>query len=71
MPSAWWIESVQSGDHKKVCALMEKSVCGGIPLEAYEERLLLNFIQQLGAAAGRIGNRRQWLRLRYLCLTLL
>ena len=50
---------------------MEKSVYGGIPLEAYEERLLLNFIQQLGAAAGRIGNRRQWLRLRYLCLTLL
>ena len=68
---AWWIESVQSGDYKKVCALMEKSVYGGIPLEAYEERLLLSFIQQLDAAAGRIGNRRQWLRLRYLCLTLL
>ncbi len=67
---AWRIESVQRGDYKKICALMEKSVYGGIPLEAYEERLLLSFIQQLGTAAGRIGNRRQWLRLRYLCLTL-
>ena len=67
---AWQLNTVERGEYKKICALLEKAVYGGIELEPYEERMLLSFLQQLADAVRQSGDRRKQIGMRYLWLTM-
>ena len=59
--------NLESEEYKRVCALLEKTVYGGLALEPYEERTVESFLEKL-REVGRNGNLRTKLRLRYSCL---
>ena len=54
---------VHSGDYSRCCEILEKVIYGEMPLEIYEERTLLHFLEQLEEAGKALGWKvRLWLR---------
>ena len=42
------IDDIEPGMYRKACALLEKSIYGGMKLETYEERTLQSFLKKVG-----------------------
>ena len=56
---------VPSGDYSRCCAILEKVIYGEMPLEIYEERTLLHFLEEL-EDDGKACGWKVRLRLRYI-----
>lgn len=57
-------ENIETGDYKRVCELMEKTIYGDIKLELYEERTIRSFRDKLVKEAKKFGWKEK-LKLRY------
>ena len=60
---------MEPGRYRRVSSLLEKSIYGGIALEAYERRTLDLFVNRL-CKSGEQKNRKDFLRRRYFILWL-
>lgn len=60
---------MEPGRYRRVSSLLEKSIYGGIALEAYERRMLDLFVNRLWKS-GEQKNRKDSLRRRYFILWL-
>ena len=58
------IAGVAPGEYRRVCALLEKSEYGGIPLQNFEERTVDTFIEKLGQVEKN-GSWKVRMHLRY------
>ena len=62
--------NIREGEYRRVCSLIEKTVYGGIPLEAFEKRTLGGFLRKLTIREQKY-NLRMRMELRYACLAFL